>query len=186
MNNQAQQSVWDVSSSYVEWGIKRSLREYVLGTEDGTIEWVAPASERRFPAHEIINRAAVDELCGVFEGSVRFRAHGSLMDVAVGSISVEIGSMGAAISIAGISSGTFAEHEGSVRRIQVNGVIEILIEHPALTSRGAAFLGGVYTRGTLLDPLRLVLALEPHPHPARAIAPEPGQRSLTWKTKEKP
>jgi len=184
MNNQAKQSVWDVSSSYLEWGIKQSLREYVLGTEDGTIEWGAPASERRFPAHEITNRAAVDELSGVFEGSVRFRAHGSLMDVAVGSLFVEISSTGAAISIAGISSGTFAEHEGSVCRTELSGAIEILIEDPALTSRGAAFLGGVYSRGTLLDPLRLVLALEPQT--ARAIASKRGQRSLTWKTKEKP
>jgi hypothetical protein len=164
MPEQIQETAWDVSSSFAEWGIKRSLREYVLGTDDGTIEWIAPASASRFPATGIVARSPVDELWATYEGAVRFRAHNSLMDVVIGSITLEIGATGAAISIAGLGSGpsaVFAEHQGSVSRAEVNGVIEIHIEHPALTSRGAAFLGGVYSRGTLLDPLRLVLALDP-------------------------
>jgi len=186
MPKQTQESAWDLSSSFAEWGIKRSLREYVLGTDDGTIEWIAPASDGRFPATELLGRSPVDALWAVYDGAVRFRAHNSLMDVVVGSIAVEIGNGGAAISIAGLGSGgsaVFAEQEGSVSRAEVNGMIEIHIERPALTSRGAAFLGGVYSRGTLLDPLRLVLALDP----SRAMAHDAGQQqSLNWTTEEKP
>lgn len=120
----------------LRWGIKKSLHEYVRSSE-GSVEvdegaWL-DGDEVIFPADDAIE--------GAFTGSVRFLAHGGMMDWRLAAPHLENG--GSIVTVGGRRGARvpFATIEaGDVR----------------LTLDGAILLGNFYATGTALDPLRVV------------------------------
>lgn len=118
----------------LRWGIKKSLHEYVRSSE-GSIE---TSDGARLDGDEVIFPAD-DAGEDAFTGSVRFVAHGGMMDWRLASPHLE--GRGTALSLAG-RRGTrveFATIDGGEARLTVDG---------------AVMLGGFYPAGTVLDPVR--------------------------------
>ena len=119
----------------LRWGIKKSLHEYVRSAE-GSIE---VADGARLDGDEVIFPAD-DGVEGAFTGSVRFLAHGGMMDWRLAAPHLEDG--GSIVTIGG--------RRGA--RVQFASVEAGEV---SLTLDGAILLGNFYAPGTALDPLRV-------------------------------
>lgn len=119
----------------LRWGIKKSLHEYVRSTE-GSIE---VADGARLDGDEVIFPAD-DAVQGAFTGSVRFVAHGGMMDWRLAAPRLEDG--GSTVTIGGRRGARV-----QFATADADGV--------RLTLDGAILLGNFYATGTALDPLRV-------------------------------
>lgn len=150
----------DIANSYMSWGVKRSLREYVEGIHDGAIQWVAPATEQRFPCAAITNDVESQAMTFVADGSVNFYAHEGLMNIwmrEITAITVD-GTLQLYIGAKGVVRSVLIAEQNEIQTRVADTVLEITADALELTARGASILGGVYSRGTILDPIRLAIA----------------------------
>lgn len=145
----------------LEWGVKQSFRGYVEAM-GGVIETSGGAARTAegvfvFAASDGNALAVADGALrgqGVFQGDVRFEAHGGMLNVRLAGFGLEIGPSGAFLTIA----------DGPRRaRIAELDLAASLEEGGALTVPATATLdtysivGDHYPPGTPLDPVRLVL-----------------------------
>ena len=141
------------------WGVKQSFRSYVEAaggvidtdvarTSDGGFIFVAdPDSDL------ILDPEGGLSGKGVFQGQVRFTAHGGMLSVQLTDLWLETGPTGASLSIA-----------EPTYRLEVAKLGAMIDNQPAamtlpttITLDGYQWLGAHYPPGTVLDPVRLVL-----------------------------
>ncbi|MEW2423096.1 HtaA domain-containing protein [Streptomyces nigra] len=151
----------------VDWGVRRTFREYVVGdiargawklsagAEDGGALFRFTDGEGRFED---------GDLSASFKGAVRFTGKDGL-DLALSGVRVTItdgkGTLHATVRGSGadgekIPLVTFAAKKPAVK----DGLVRI-VEAPAeLTARGAKAFGGMYPAGTLMDPVSVAVTLK--------------------------
>lgn len=127
------------------WPIKRSFVAYVRGSE-GNITLDGGATETTegftFPGPE------GDE--GAFGGSVRFEAHGGMLDVTIANPRFTLQE----------SAGELSVESGDGARVTVARLVDIMgsdvqTARLLITVEGSRLLGDVYAPGSELDPVRL-------------------------------
>ncbi|PZT74803.1 MULTISPECIES: HtaA domain-containing protein [unclassified Streptomyces] len=151
----------------VDWGVRRTFREYVTGPI-GKGEWTLAGGAQdggalfRFPKGKGTYDPAAGTLAATFAGSVRFTAQDGLdlklsrFAVAVkdgrGTLRADVlrdGGATEAVPLVTFAAGDLAPEKG----------LAVLTEAPAtLTAEGAKVFGSLYRAGTAMDPVSLAVA----------------------------
>ncbi|MFC8227195.1 HtaA domain-containing protein [Streptomyces sp. NPDC057287] len=154
----------------VDWGVRRTFREYVTGSI-GRGRWTLADGAQdggavfRFPRGKGTYDAGRKELDAAFAGSVRFTgADGLDLELAgfaarvasgKGTLLADVTSDGAtdkAVPLVTFAAGGLAPQDG----------LAVLAEAPAtLTAAGAKAFGSLYKAGTAMDPVSLAVAVDP-------------------------
>lgn len=157
-----------VQDGAVDWGVRRTFREYVTGPI-AKGRWTLGDGARdggalfRFPEGRGTYDAKKRTLDADFAGSVRFT--GTQLDLTLGEISVRVKDGKGTLSADVVSEGrapreavslvTFAAADLTPK----NG-LAALTEAPAtLTEAGAKAFGSMYRAGTVMDPVSLAVAV---------------------------
>lgn len=143
------------------WGVKQSFRAYVQAS-GGTVAVnggaaLTEAGEIAFPAApEAATLRFGDAPSGraAFSGSVRFAAHGGMLDVRLADPAVEIGEAGAMLSVEG-AGGRRAEIATLDLTAAERGADGEWVLPAALTVEGSFVLGDHYPPGTGVDAVRV-------------------------------
>lgn len=163
--------VHDIHDAAVDWGIRRTFREYVTGSvargrwrlSDGARDGGALF---RFPAGEGEYDARRHTLTARFSGAVHFR--GERLDLRLAAFSVRIedgtGTLTAEVTREGRTRHRqrLVTFRASDKELEPDddGLIA-LDEVPAeLTRQGAAAFDGMYAEGATMDPVSLAVALD--------------------------
>lgn len=152
------------TGGFLRWGIKSSFVRYVDSSPDGarTADGVAELPGEDGPDFEFPQSGV---LCGVpegnlvleFSGSLRFRAHGGMLDVEFTAPSVAFRDGWADVSIADTASAggrrvRIARFASEVPAA-VAGRLSLQSQEVFLTTQGSQLLGDAYAARTLLAPL---------------------------------
>ncbi|MFF9566166.1 HtaA domain-containing protein [Streptomyces sp. NPDC014685] len=153
----------------VDWGVRRTFREYVTGAV-GKGKWTLADGARdggalfRFPRGKGTYDPRGQSLDADFAGSVRFTAADGL-DLELSAVAVRIekgrgtlradvrgdGDRRKAVPLVTFTAKDFAPKNG----------LAVLTEAPAtLTAQGAEAFGGLYRKGTAMDPVSLAVAVD--------------------------
>lgn len=139
----------------MRWGVKSSFVSYVARMPDGAMSVTGGAVDTDdgfvFPVRdssEFDTRTGSGTLR--FEGDLRFRAHGGMMQVRLADPEVLTTEHGAWLSVLDASGKRISLcHLGAPRAAEGGG-----IEIPtALTAEGVPYFNDVYTEGTPLEPI---------------------------------
>ncbi|WP_328560130.1 HtaA domain-containing protein [Streptomyces coelicoflavus] len=155
-----------VRDGAVDWGVRRTFREYVTGDiADG--RWALSAGAQdggalfRFPGGA--GTYEDGELAAAFEGTVRFTgAHG--LDLSLGNVRTVVED-GTGTLYADVTSPDVKEKKvplvtftaGDLK--PAGGLVKVTEAPAKLTARGAEAFGGMYPAGTEMDPVSLAVAL---------------------------
>ncbi|MFG2176196.1 HtaA domain-containing protein [Streptomyces niveus] len=158
-----------LTDAAVDWGVRRTFREYVTGSiADGRWTLAGGAQDGgalfRFPGGKGTYDAKKQTLDADFAGSVRFT--GTQLDLTLSEITVRVtggkGTLAADVATRGrepreavplitFTAGDFAPKNG----------LATLTEAPAtLTEGGAETFGSLYKAGTAMDPVSLAVAVD--------------------------
>ncbi|MDI9834429.1 HtaA domain-containing protein [Streptomyces sp. KAU_LT] len=153
----------------VDWGVRRTFREYVAGDiARGTWKLSAGAEDGgalfRFPDGE--GTFENGDLSASFKGAIRFTGKDGL-DLALSGVRVTItdgkGTLYATVRGSGADGDgekiplvTFAAKKPAVK----DGLVRIDEAPAELTARGAKAFGGMYPAGTRMDPVSVAVALK--------------------------
>lgn len=121
--------------SELAWGVKRSLREYLLQT-DGTVE----TQEGALLVGEEIVFPSDDTGSGSFHGVARLKAHGGMLDWVIANPSFDA------------ESGVLEVTDKDGQRVRLAQVSE---EGTLLLEGGRELFDQMYEVGTELDPIRM-------------------------------
>ncbi|MFD7031109.1 HtaA domain-containing protein [Streptomyces sp. NPDC059917] len=155
----------------VDWGVRRTFREYVTGSI-GQGKWTLADGAQdggalfRFPQGKGAYDAAKGTLDAAFAGSVRFT--GAHLDLTLGKMSVKIengkGVLSADVTTAGRTENAVALAEFDAKGLKAdekNAKLAVLTEAPAtLTEGGSKAFNSMYKAGTEMDPVSLAVALD--------------------------
>ncbi|MGG7574223.1 HtaA domain-containing protein [Streptomyces sirii] len=198
-----------VVNGRLDWGVKKSFRDYVTGPIGGGRAQLAggatlTAAGYRFPKGHGAYDAAKSTLTAGFHGSVRFLAHSGALDLTFRNLSVRVegtkGTLLADVSAKSRDSGRITTTDDlPVAALTLpagapapNKGVLTLDQVPAkLTARGAEAFDRMYRPGQALDPVTLAVSLNddaPLPparggSPAPATGPDassPGSRGATF------
>jgi len=145
----------------LSWGVKQSFRGYI-DAAGGTVA-VAGGAERapdgvflfREGPESTLARGGDGRLTGVgrFEGEVRFKAHGGMLNVVLTDPWVEATEAGLILSVAASATRrvVFAKLNGDAMATEGDATVV----PAAITLDGMFFLGDHYPPGTVVDPVRL-------------------------------
>ncbi|WP_405847497.1 HtaA domain-containing protein [Streptomyces niveus] len=163
------QAVGALTDAAVDWGVRRTFREYVTGSiADGRWTLADGAQDGgalfRFPGGKGTYDAKKQTLDADFAGSVRFT--GTQLDLTLSEFSVRVtggkGTLAADVATQGraprkaVPLITFAAEDFAPK----NG-LATLTEAPAtLTEGGAKTFGSLYKTGTAMDPVSLAVAVD--------------------------
>lgn len=160
-----------IEEAAVDWGVRRTFREYVTGSiAKGKWKLTDGAQDGgalfRFGQGKGEYDAGKGELKAAFTGAVRFT--GKDLDLALSGMSVRVadgeGTLSANVKRDGKTVAkqplvTF-EAKKSALKPDDKGLVT-LTEAPAkLTPQGARAFGGMYAKGTAMDPVSLAVALD--------------------------
>ncbi|MGW0350088.1 HtaA domain-containing protein [Streptomyces anthocyanicus] len=150
----------------VDWGVRRTFREYVTG-DIAHGEWALTAGAQdggalfRFPGSE--GTYEDGDLNAAFRGTVRFTgAHG--LDLSLGNVRTVVedgrGTLYADVTSPDVKEAkvplvTFTAGEPK----PAGGLVKVTEAPAKLTARGAKAFGGMYRAGTEMDPVSLAVAL---------------------------
>ncbi|MFD5424573.1 HtaA domain-containing protein [Streptomyces sp. NPDC127084] len=152
----------------VDWGIRRTFREYVTGPiAKGS--WVLGAGAQnggalfRFPRGKGTYDPGGQTLDADFTGTVRFTGTG--LDLTLGRIAVTVrggrGSLSADVRRDGRTDRAVPLITFPVRDFAAKSGLAVVTEAPAtLTAEGAKAFGSLYKAGTAMDPVSLAVALD--------------------------
>ncbi|MYS08239.1 Htaa domain protein [Streptomyces sp. SID6041] len=152
----------------VDWGVRRTFREYVTGAiAQG--EWTLADGAQdggalfRFPAGKGSYDPAKGTLDAAFTGSVRFT--GAHLDLTLDKVTVKVnggtGTLGADVTSAGKTEKAVPLVTFAARGLTPENGLARVTEAPAtLTERGARAFGGMYKAGTAMDPVSLAVAVD--------------------------
>ncbi|MFD5652399.1 HtaA domain-containing protein [Streptomyces sp. NPDC127039] len=155
-----------VRDGAVDWGVRRTFREYVTGDiADG--EWALTAGAQdggalfRFPGGT--GTYEDGDLTAAFRGTVRFTgAHG--LDLSLGNVRTVVedgrGTLYADVTSPDVKEKKVPLVTFTAGELKPSGGLVKVTEAPAkLTARGAKAFGGMYQAGTGMDPVSLAVAL---------------------------
>ncbi|WP_369379401.1 HtaA domain-containing protein [Streptomyces sp. cg36] len=142
----------------VDWGVRRTFREYVTGPVAGG-RWTLTGGARdggalfRFPAGHGTYDAEKGALAAEFAGAVRFT--GAHLDLTLDRIAVRVEAGRGTLSSAGRPLITFPASGLAPR----DGLVTLTEAPATLTAEGAQVFAGMYPAGTRMDPLSLAVAV---------------------------
>ncbi|MFE7514820.1 HtaA domain-containing protein [Streptomyces sp. NPDC057540] len=152
----------------VDWGVRRTFREYVTGAvAQGTWTLADGAQDGgalfRFPRGRGAYDPAKGTLDAAFAGRVRFT--GAHLDLTLAAVTVKVGggvgTLAADVTSSGKTTRAVPLVTFAARDITPENGLAVVTEAPAtLTARGALAFGGMYRAGTEMDPVSLAVAVD--------------------------
>ncbi|MER5950722.1 HtaA domain-containing protein [Streptomyces sp. NPDC001904] len=162
-----------VRDGAVDWGVRRTFREYVTG-DIAQGEWTLGDGAQdggalfRFPKGSGTYDKKKQSLKAAFDGSVRFTGeHG--LDLKLAHVTVSVADGKGTLRADTTSDGRTAEGAALVTfktgGLKTDDGLVKVTEAPAvLTAAGAKAFGGMYKKGTAMDPVSLAVALDADAH----------------------
>ncbi|MFJ9343837.1 HtaA domain-containing protein [Streptomyces sp. NPDC101733] len=152
----------------VDWGVRRTFREYVTGSI-GQGKWTLAEGAQdggalfRFAQGKGSFDGQKGMLDAAFAGTVRFT--GAHLDLTLGKVSVKVengkGVLTADVTTGAETKGAVALVEFDAKGLKTEGKLATLTEAPAtLTEGGAQAFNSMYKAGTEMDPVSLAVALD--------------------------
>ncbi|WP_406133884.1 HtaA domain-containing protein [Streptomyces zaomyceticus] len=156
----------------VDWGVRRTFREYVTGAISQGRWTLADGAQDggalfRFPSGKGTYDPRKGTLDAAFAGSVRFT--GAHLDLTLGKVTVKVtggtGTFSADVTSAGRTERAVPLVTFTARDLTPKNGLAVLTEAPAtLTEGGAKAFGGMYRAGTAMDPVSLAVAVDAKAH----------------------
>ncbi|WP_329116453.1 HtaA domain-containing protein [Streptomyces sp. NBC_01465] len=148
-----------IQNAAVDWGVRRTFREYVTGSIAQGKWTLADGAQDggalfRFPQGKGTYDQKKQTLAADFTGSVRFT--GAHLDVTLSKITIAVKGGTGTLSSSGTPLITFAAGELAPK----NGLLTVTEAPTKLTADGAKLFGSMYKAGTDMDPLSLAVALD--------------------------
>ncbi|MFD4316574.1 HtaA domain-containing protein [Streptomyces sp. NPDC058548] len=157
-----------VRTAAVDWGVRRTFREYVTGAISQGKWTLADGAQDggalfRFPGGKGTYDPRKGTLDAAFAGSVRFT--GAHLDLTLGKVTVKVsggtGTLGADVTSAGKTEKAVPLVTFTARDLTPENGLAVVTEAPAtLTEGGAKAFGGMYKAGTAMDPVSLAVAVD--------------------------
>ncbi|MCX4962432.1 HtaA domain-containing protein [Streptomyces virginiae] len=152
----------------VDWGVRRTFREYVTGSV-GQGKWTLAEGAQdggalfRFPQGKGSFDGAKGALDAAFAGTVQFI--GAHLDLTLGKMSVKVengkGVLSADVTTGGQTKNAVPLVEFDAKGLKTEGKLATLTEAPAtLTEGGSQAFNSMYKAGTEMDPVSLAVALD--------------------------
>ncbi|MER5777132.1 HtaA domain-containing protein [Streptomyces sp. NPDC002039] len=165
---QAPQAAGAFTDAAVDWGVRRTFREYVTGSV-GQGKWTLAEGAQdggalfRFPQGKGTYDGGKGTLDAAFAGTVRFT--GAHLDLTLGKVNVKVdGGKGVLTADVVTPTGTrnaVALVEFDAKALKTEGGLATLTEAPAtLTEGGSQAFNAMYKAGTEMDPVSLSVALD--------------------------
>ncbi|MEU9165751.1 HtaA domain-containing protein [Streptomyces sp. NPDC048424] len=152
----------------VDWGVRRTFREYVTGSV-GQGKWTLAEGAQdggalfRFPQGKGAYDGGKGTLDAAFAGTVQFT--GAHLDLKLGKVSVKVEN-GKGVLSADVTTGSETKSavplvEFDAKGLKTEGGLATLTEAPAvLTEGGSQAFNSMYKAGTEMDPVSLAVALD--------------------------
>ncbi|MFD3937450.1 HtaA domain-containing protein [Streptomyces sp. NPDC058611] len=152
----------------VDWGVRRTFREYVTGSI-GQGRWTLAEGAQdggalfRFPQGKGAYDGQKGTLDAAFAGSVQFT--GAHLDLKLGKVSVKVengkGVLSADVTTGAGTKPAVALVEFDAKGLKTEGGLATLTEAPAtLTEGGSQAFNSMYKAGTEMDPVSLAVVLD--------------------------
>ncbi|WP_406182467.1 HtaA domain-containing protein [Streptomyces sp. NBC_01006] len=152
----------------VDWGVRRTFREYVTGSI-GQGKWTLAEGAQdggalfRFPQGKGAYDGRKGTLDAAFAGTVHFT--GAHLDLKLGKLSVKVengkGVLSADVTTGSETKSAVALVEFDAKALKTEGALVTLTEAPAtLTEGGSQAFNSLYRTGTEMDPVSLAVALD--------------------------
>ncbi|MFG2622396.1 HtaA domain-containing protein [Streptomyces sp. NPDC048507] len=152
----------------VDWGVRRTFREYVTGSI-GQGKWTLAEGARdggalfRFPQGKGTYDGQKGTLDAAFAGTVLFT--GAHLDLGLGKLSVKVengkGVLSADVTTGGQTKNAVPLVAFDAKNLKTEGNLVTLTEAPAtLTEGGSQAFNSMYQPGTEMDPVSLAVALD--------------------------
>ncbi|MFD9619041.1 HtaA domain-containing protein [Streptomyces virginiae] len=165
---QTSQAPGAFADAAVDWGVRRTFREYVTGSV-GQGRWTLAEGAQdggalfRFPQGKGSFDGAKGTLDAAFAGTVRFT--GAHLDLTLGKMSVKVengkGVLSADVTTGGQTKNAVPLVEFDAKALKTEGKLATLTEAPAiLTEGGSQAFNSMYKAGTEMDPVSLAVALD--------------------------
>ncbi|WP_030389600.1 HtaA domain-containing protein [Streptomyces sp. NRRL S-241] len=165
---EATQAPGAFADAAVDWGVRRTFREYVTGSI-GQGKWVLAEGAQdggalfRFPQGKGSFDGAKGTLDAAFAGTVRFT--GAHLDLTLGKMGVKVengkGVLSADVTTGGQTKNAVPLVEFDAKGLKTEGGLATLTEAPAtLTEGGSQAFNSMYKAGTEMDPVSLAVALD--------------------------
>ncbi|MFI1451688.1 HtaA domain-containing protein [Streptomyces virginiae] len=165
---QTSQAPGAFADAAVDWGVRRTFREYVTGSV-GQGRWTLAEGAQdggalfRFPQGKGSFDGAKGTLDAAFAGTVRFT--GAHLDLTLGKMSVKMengkGVLSADVTTGGQTKNAVPLVEFDAKALKTEGKLATLTEAPAiLTEGGSQAFNSMYKAGTEMDPVSLAVALD--------------------------
>ncbi|MFE9935412.1 HtaA domain-containing protein [Streptomyces hirsutus] len=156
----------ELADGAVDWGVRRTFREYVTG-DIAKGRWTLSSGALdggalyRFPGGE--GTFEDGDLTAAFDGTVRFTGENGL-DLRLSAVRVTVeddrGTLYADVKSPDHSGKKVPLVTFTVKGLEAKDGLALLTEAPAkLTADGAEAFGGMYPKGTAMDPVSLAVAL---------------------------
>ncbi|WP_327413672.1 HtaA domain-containing protein [Streptomyces sp. NBC_01233] len=152
----------------VDWGVRRTFREYVTGSV-GQGEWTLAEGAQdggalfRFPQGKGAYDGGKGTLDAAFSGTVQFT--GAHLDLKLGKVGVKVdngkGVLSADVTTGGETKNAVPLVEFDAKGLKTEGGLATLTEAPTvLTEGGSQAFNSMYKAGTEMDPVSLAVALD--------------------------
>ncbi|MEU9942148.1 HtaA domain-containing protein [Streptomyces lavendulae] len=166
--SEAPQGQGAFADAAVDWGVRRTFREYVTGSI-GQGKWTLADGAQdggalfRFPRGKGSYDGQKGSLDAAFAGTVHFT--GAHLDLTLGKVGVKVengkGVLTADVTTGGETKGAVALVAFDAKGLKTEGKLATLTEAPAtLTEGGAQAFHSMYRPGTEMDPVSLSVALD--------------------------
>ncbi|MFJ3721562.1 HtaA domain-containing protein [Streptomyces sp. NPDC090045] len=165
---QAPQTQGAFADAAVDWGVRRTFREYVTGSV-GQGKWTLAEGAQdggalfRFPQGKGAYDGGKGTLDAAFAGTVQFT--GAHLDLKLGKVGVKVengkGVLSADVTTGGETKNAVPLVEFDAKGLKTEGGLATLTEAPAvLTEGGSQAFNSMYKAGTEMDPVSLAVALD--------------------------
>lgn len=165
---QTPQATGAFADAAVDWGVRRTFREYVTGSV-GQGRWTLAEGAQdggalfRFPQGKGSFDGAKGTLDAAFAGTVQFT--GAHLDLTLGKMSVKVengkGVLSADVTAGGATKNAVPLVEFDAKGLKTEGKLATLTEAPAtLTEGGSQAFNSMYKAGTEMDPVSLAVAMD--------------------------
>ncbi|MGW2271338.1 HtaA domain-containing protein [Streptomyces yangpuensis] len=165
---QASRAPGGFADAAVDWGVRRTFREYVTGSI-GQGKWILAEGAQdggalfRFPQGKGAYDGQKGTLEAAFAGTVQFT--GAHLDLTLGKVGVKVengrGVLSADVTSGGTTKNAVPLVEFDAKGLKTEGALVTLAEAPAtLTEGGSQAFNSMYKAGTEMDPVSLAVALD--------------------------
>ncbi|MFF4740697.1 HtaA domain-containing protein [Streptomyces sp. NPDC001262] len=167
-----------IADGNLDWGVKKSFRDYVTGPVAGGKAEVSGGAGQsgdgyRFPKGHGSYDAGTAALDAAFDGAVRFTGHEGQLDLKLSDLKVKAngtsGTLYADVSAKERSSGKVVDTDDMpLAKLKLpadalkakDGVVSVPAAPATLTAQGAKAFGGMYKEGQDLDPVNVTVSVD--------------------------